>query len=111
MSDATKASMSINRENNKVKAKKIDDEVKALLDDQNARIKEIASEFNVKVDKVKGLMGNHTHYKKTRKPSLHNAKTHFKALQENASKIFHRQPKSCALICIYQSTRGSPRRT
>jgi len=60
-----------------------DGAIKAFTQDQHARIKELAKAHNVKVEKVKDLVGVYTHYRKPRKPNLWNAILHVKATEMN----------------------------
>ena len=83
LTDAQKASRKIVHEQKKLAAKKLDDAIKAFTEDQYARIEELAKAHNVKVEKIKDLVGVYTHYKKARKPNLWNAIVHVKAMEIN----------------------------
>ena len=87
LTDAQKATREIAHKQKKVAAKKLDDAIKAFTEEQHSRIKELARTHNVKVEKVKDLVGVYTHYKKTRKPNLWNAIVHIKALEINQGKL------------------------
>ena len=87
LTDAQKASRAIAHEQKKANAKKLDDDVKAFLEQQQAKLDGIARVHNVKVEKVKDLVGAYTHYKQTRKPTLHNAILHVKAMEVNQGKL------------------------
>jgi hypothetical protein len=64
-------------------AKELDDAIKAFMQDQHARIEELAKAHNVKVEKVKDLVRVYTHYRKSWKPNLWNAIVHVKAMEMN----------------------------
>ena len=83
LNDAQKASRKIAHEQKKTAAKELDDAIKAFTQDQHARIEELAKAHNVKVEKVKDLVGVYTHYRKSRKPNLWNAIVHVKATEMN----------------------------
>jgi hypothetical protein len=86
LTEAQKASRAIAREQKKANAKRLDDDIKQFTEDQHAKLEEIAKTHNVKVEKVKDLVGASTHYKKSRKPTLHNAIVHAKAMEVNQGK-------------------------
>jgi len=83
LNDAQKASRKIAHEQKKMAAKELDDAIKAFTQDQHARIEELAKAHNVKVEKVKDLVGVYTHYRKSRKLNLWNAILHVKATEMN----------------------------
>lgn len=87
LTDTQKASRAIAHEQKKANAKKLDDDIKAFLEQQQAKLNDIAKANNVKVEKVKDLVGAYTHYKQTRKPTLHNAILHVKAMEVNQGKL------------------------
>ena len=65
------------------------------------KLEEIAHTHNVKVEKVKDLVGASTHYKKSRKPTLHNAILHAKAIEVNQGKWPHVYLMVCAYNIAY----------
>ena len=71
----------------KANAKKLHDDIKAFLEQQQAKLNDIVKAHNVKVKKVKGLVGAYTHYKQTHKPTLHNMILHVKAMEVNQGKL------------------------
>jgi hypothetical protein len=87
LTDTQKASRAIAREQKKANAKKLDNDIKAFLEQQQAKLDDIAKAHNIKVEKVKDLVGAYTHYKQTRKPTLHNAILHVKAMEVNQGKL------------------------
>jgi len=87
LTDAQKASRAIAREQKKANTKKLDDDIKAFLEQQQAKLDDIAKAHNVKVEKVKDLVGAYTHYKQMHKPMLHNAILHVKAMEVNQGKL------------------------
>jgi len=86
LTEAQKASKAIAREQKKANAKRLDDDIKRFTEEQHAKLEEIARTHNIKVEKVKDLVGVSTHYKKSRKPTLHNAILHAKAMEVNQGK-------------------------
>ncbi|KIM88301.1 hypothetical protein PILCRDRAFT_85516 [Piloderma croceum F 1598] len=66
-----------------VSSESLDGDIQQFLTKQNDEIAKIATAHNVKVDKVKDLVGFNIHYKKQRKPTLHNAILHLKATEIN----------------------------
>ena len=64
------------------------------MEDQQAQIEELAKAHNVKVEKIKDLIGVSTHYKKSRKPNLWNAILHVKAMEINQGELLQ------CLLCI-----------
>jgi hypothetical protein len=83
LTDAQKASRKIAHKQKKLAAKKLDDAIKVFTEDQYAQIEELAKAHNIKVEKIKDLIGVYTHYKKTQKPNLWNAIAHIKAMEIN----------------------------
>ena len=83
---AQKASRATAREQKKANTKRLDDDIKQFTKEQHAKLEEIAHTHNVKVEKVKDLVGASIHYKKSRKPTLHNAILHAKAIEVNQGK-------------------------
>lgn len=79
LTNAQKASRAIAREQKQVSMKKLDDDIKAFAQDQTNKITELATKHNTSVERIKGQLGVHTHYKKSRKPALHNALLHAQA--------------------------------
>jgi hypothetical protein len=66
---------------------RLDDAIKAFMENQHARIEELAKAHNIKVEKIKDLVRVYTHYKKSRKPNLWNAIVHVKAMEINQGKL------------------------
>jgi hypothetical protein len=56
--------------------KALDDDIKTYVEEQTYKIEELAAKHHATVEKVKALVGVNTHYKKSRKPALHNAILH-----------------------------------
>jgi hypothetical protein len=83
LTDAHKASRAIAHEQRKLAQESLDEDIKQFLTKQNDEIAKIATAHSVKVDKVKDLVGFNIHYKKQRKPTLHNAILHLKATEIN----------------------------
>jgi hypothetical protein len=83
LTDAHKASRAIAHEQRKLAQESLDEDIKQFLTKHNDEIEKIAAAHNVKVDKVKDLVGFNIHYKKQRKPTLHNAILHLKATEIN----------------------------
>jgi hypothetical protein len=94
LTDAHKASRAIARKQRKCAQESLDKDIKRFLTKQNDEIAKIATTHNVKVDKVKDLVGFNIHYKKQRKPTLHNAILHLKATEINQgmSDLYHNMP-------------------
>ena len=57
------------------------------MGDQQAHIEELAKAHNVKVEKIKDLIGVSTHYKKLQKPNIWNAILHIKAMDINQGEL------------------------
>lgn len=87
LTDAQKASRALGYEERKVREKKLNNAIKRFTDTQQEQIVDMAREHSVAQDKIKDLIGMQTHYKKSRKPNLHNAILHFKAQEVNEGKI------------------------
>ena len=68
-------------------AEKLNYDIKAFVEVEQVSIAEIAKTHNVTTDKVKDLIGTHTHYRKARKPALHNAILHATAAEVNKGKL------------------------
>lgn len=66
--------------------KLLGDDVKAHVEEQTRKIGELADKHNTTVKRVKNLVGVNTHYKKSRKPTLHNAILHVHAERFNKGK-------------------------
>jgi len=83
LTNAQKASRAIARELKQSKANALDNDIKAYLEEQSRKIEELAAKNNTTVEKVKAIVGVNTHYKKSRKPALHNAVLHAQAERIN----------------------------
>jgi hypothetical protein len=89
LTEAQKASRNIARQHRRLNAEKLDSDIKAAVEAQQVKIVEIAKNHNVTVDRVKDLIGSHTHYHKSRKPALHNAILHAKAEEVNKGQAIY----------------------
>jgi predicted XRE-type DNA-binding protein len=87
LTDAQKASREIARRQRKLNTEKLNTDIKAFVEAEQLKIAEIAKAHNVTTDKVKDLVGTHTHYRKARKPALHNAILHAKAAEVNKGNL------------------------
>lgn len=83
LTDAQKASRDIVRKKKKADALELHESIKEYLATQELQIAELAKKHNVSNEKAKELVGAYSHYKKTRKPTLHNAMLHVKAAEVN----------------------------
>ena len=83
LTDAQKASREISCQQRKLNAEKLDNDIKAFIEAEQAKITEIVKVQSVTTKKVKDLVGSHTHYHKMCKPALHNVILHAKATEVN----------------------------
>jgi hypothetical protein len=63
--------------------KRLDDDIEQFTKEQYTKLEEIAKAHNIKIEKVKDLVGSSTHYKKSHKPTLYNVILHAKAMEVN----------------------------
>lgn len=63
--------------------KQLDDDIKAHTEAQQSKVAELAMKHSVLVKKIDDLIGLGTYYKNHRKPTLHNAILHAKAVEIN----------------------------
>lgn len=87
LTNAQKASRTIARELKQSKANALNNDIKAYLEEQTCKMEELAAKNNTTVEKVKAIVGVNTHYKKSRKPALHNAILHAQAERVNKGNI------------------------
>lgn len=66
---------------------KLDDDIKAHVDEQARKVSVLAAAHNTSVERIKGMVGVHTYYKKSRKPALHNALLHAQAERVNQGDV------------------------
>ena len=57
------------------------------MEQQQAKLDDIAKAHDVNVEKVKDLVGAYTHYKQKHKPTLHNKILHIKTMEVNQGKL------------------------
>jgi hypothetical protein len=89
LTEAQKASRAIVCEQKKTERDALDEDIKRFLSIQEDEIAKIAMAHNVKVEKIRDLLGFNNYYKKHRKPTLHNAILHFKATETNQGAPAH----------------------
>jgi hypothetical protein len=87
LTDAQKASRAIVRQQKQASTKKLDDAIKMHVEEQIVKITELAAAHSTSVERVKAMVGVNTHYKKSRKPALHNAILHAQAERVNSGKV------------------------
>jgi len=87
LTDAQKASRAIARQQKQASTKKLDDAIKTHVEEQVVKITELAAAHNTSVERVKAMVGINTHYKKSRKPALHNAILHAQAERVNRGEV------------------------
>jgi hypothetical protein len=83
LTKAQKASQAVAREQKKAEQDVLDGDIKRFLSMQEDEIAKMAMVHNIKVEKVRDLLGFNNYYKKHWKPTLHNAILHFKAMEIN----------------------------
>jgi len=89
LTEAQKASQAVAREQKKAEQDVLDGDIKQFLSMQEDEIAKMAMVHNIKVEKVRDLLGFNNYYKKHRKPTLHNAILYFKAMEINQGACAH----------------------
>ncbi|KAI0058311.1 hypothetical protein BV25DRAFT_1766711, partial [Artomyces pyxidatus] len=86
LTDAQKASRKTAAQASAIKMHELAIDLEAFLVDQDAKIQVLAARYSVKRDYIEQQINHQTNYKKTRAPSLSNAITHHKAMEENKNR-------------------------
>ncbi|KAG0698990.1 hypothetical protein DFH29DRAFT_809623, partial [Suillus ampliporus] len=84
LTEAQKASRAIKSAKRREEENALNESIKTYLEEQGKKLREIVLKHNVSEDRIKNLVGYHTHYKKMRAPQLKNALVHAKAQEVNA---------------------------
>ncbi|KAF7967193.1 hypothetical protein HWV62_35594 [Athelia sp. TMB] len=81
--EAEKASRAISQEQRRAKQASLDESICTYHKEQQQKIADLAKLHSLGEEKVRDLVGYYSHYKKSRKASLHNTINHFKAMAIN----------------------------
>ena len=88
LTQAVKQACKIVMEQKREANEQLQNAVTLFIEEQNAKMKEIAKAHNVKAKRVESLVVSQTQYWSTRKVQLYNALVSAKAREVNASKCF-----------------------
>ena len=86
LTQAVKQARKIVMEQKREANKQLQKAVTLFIEEQNAKMEEIAKAHNVKVKRVESLVVSQTQYRSTRKAQLYNALVSAKAREVNAGK-------------------------
>lgn len=89
LTQVQKATRKIGRNANIAKEKLFSADIHELVAQRDAMIVTLAEKHSKSPEYVNKILSTASAYKKQRKPNLHNARTHYKAVMNNSSMIFH----------------------